>query len=96
MDFTHAAREAGRRVGHLLSRIRQHVPPGVRSLLGLALIAGGLVGFLPILGFWMIPLGIAVIGLDVAPWWRAWRGSAKRLGDGTEKGKPDEGPDASE
>ena len=30
------------------------------------LIVGGLLGFLPILGFWMLPLGIALLSLDVA------------------------------
>lgn len=43
----------------------RRVPPGVRSLLGLVLIAAGLLGFLPILGFWMIPLGLFFIALDV-------------------------------
>ena len=43
-----------------------NVPPGARTLLGLLLMAGGVFGFLPILGFWMIPLGVAVILLDVA------------------------------
>ncbi|MCV2871651.1 hypothetical protein OEZ71_05025 [Defluviimonas sp. WL0050] len=52
----------GRRV---LVRINQKVPPGLRLLLGLLLIAGGILGFLPVLGFWMIPLGIAVVWLDI-------------------------------
>src|SRR5688572_5882543 len=37
----------------------------VRIPLALALIAGGFVGFLPILGFWMIPLGLVLIAQDV-------------------------------
>jgi len=28
---------------------------------------GGLFGFLPVLGFWMLPLGVALIGLDIPP-----------------------------
>jgi len=32
--------------------------------LGIALIIGGLLGFLPVLGFWMIPLGLAVLAVD--------------------------------
>jgi hypothetical protein len=28
---------------------------------------GGVFGFLPILGFWMLPLGVALIGLDIPP-----------------------------
>jgi hypothetical protein len=37
----------------------------VRIPLALALIAGGFVGFLPILGFWMIPLGLLLLAQDV-------------------------------
>jgi hypothetical protein len=37
----------------------------VRVPLALLLIAGGIVGFLPILGFWMVPLGLLLIALDV-------------------------------
>lgn len=29
------------------------------------LVLGGLVGFLPLLGFWMIPLGLALIAYDI-------------------------------
>jgi len=49
--------------------VRAHVPPGLRLVLGLLLIVGGVFGFLPVLGFWMIPLGIAVAALDVRPLW---------------------------
>jgi len=48
-----------------------HVPRGLRSVLGLLLIAGGCVGFLPVLGFWMIPAGLAAIALDI-PACRRW------------------------
>ena len=37
----------------------------VRILLGIALVLGGLIGFLPILGFWMIPLGLLVLAIDL-------------------------------
>ena len=46
------------------------VPPVLRSLLGLLLIGFGVLGFLPILGFWMVPLGALFIALDVPPWRR--------------------------
>jgi hypothetical protein len=32
-----------------------------------ALIAGGVVGFLPLMGFWMIPVGLVLIAQDVPP-----------------------------
>lgn len=71
--MAHAARDFGRRIGRFLVQIHRRVPPGLRTILGLVLVAGGFLGFLPILGFWMIPLGVAVIGMDVAPLVRAWK-----------------------
>lgn len=53
--------------------IRRNVPPGARLLLGLVLIVGGVFGFLPILGFWMLPLGVAVAAMDLVPLWRMLR-----------------------
>ncbi len=29
------------------------------------LVAGGLLGFLPVLGFWMIPLGLTLLSVDL-------------------------------
>ena len=71
------ARDFGRQIGRMLVQVNKRVPPGLRSLLGLLLVVGGVFGFLPVLGFWMIPLGIAVIGLDVEPLRRAWKRRAK-------------------
>jgi predicted PurR-regulated permease PerM len=51
----------------LLRWAQRRLPPGVRSLLGLVLCAFGFLGFLPILGFWMIPLGIALVVADFPP-----------------------------
>lgn len=56
----------------------RRLPPGLRALTGLLLICGGVLGFLPVLGFWMIPLGLAVAALDVVPLWRWLRGGRKR------------------
>lgn len=53
-----------------LGRVRKPGAVWLRVPLSLALIAGGCVGFLPILGFWMIPLGLALLALDV-PFLRA-------------------------
>ena len=38
--------------------------PGVRSVAGLLFIVGGIFGFLPILGFWMIPVGLYFIAME--------------------------------
>jgi hypothetical protein len=37
----------------------------LRIGIGILLVAGGLVGFLPILGFWMVPLGLLVLSVDI-------------------------------
>ncbi len=39
----------------------------LRIGLGVLLVIGGMLGFLPILGFWMIPLGLLVLSIDLAP-----------------------------
>ena len=50
---------------------RDHLPPGVRTVVGILFMIGGVFGFLPILGFWMLPLGAAFIALDI-PFARRW------------------------
>lgn len=46
---------------------RENLPRSrfARIALGAALVLLGLVGFLPVLGFWMIPLGLAILAVDV-------------------------------
>lgn len=44
----------------------------VRIVIGLLLVCGGLLGFLPVLGFWMIPLGVVVLSYEFAMV-RRWR-----------------------
>jgi hypothetical protein len=51
-----------------LYQYAEKVPPVLRSLLGIVLIGLGVLGFLPFLGFWMVPLGALFIALDVPPW----------------------------
>jgi hypothetical protein len=56
-----------------------------RLALGVALLLGGMLWFLPILGLWMLPLGIMVLSIDFHPlrrarrrfdaWWGRWRRS---------------------
>ncbi|KQV31468.1 hypothetical protein ASE23_06445 [Rhizobium sp. Root73] len=59
----------------------------LRISIGAALIFGGILGFLPVLGFWMIPLGLLVLSHDLAfvrrkrrrlsVWWaRKWPASS--------------------
>jgi len=35
-----------------------------RTLLGWSLVIGGIFGFLPVVGFWMLPLGLLVLAVD--------------------------------
>lgn len=42
---------------------------------------GGVFGFLPILGFWMLPLGMALIALDLPPTRRFIEGWMETLKD---------------
>lgn len=54
-----------------------------RIAIGVILIVGGILGFLPVLGFWMIPLGLLVLSVDLPPvrrfrrrlqvWWEKHR-----------------------
>jgi hypothetical protein len=47
-------------------QLKSH-PRWVRIPLGILLLFGGLLGALPILGFWMIPLGLILLSVDF-PW----------------------------
>lgn len=50
-----------------LNRLRRSTSPWVRVPLGILLCLGGVLGFLPILGFWMLPLGLGVLAVDWPP-----------------------------
>jgi hypothetical protein len=41
------------------------LPKPVRIIVGLLFVLFGLVGFLPILGFWMVPVGVGVLAIDI-------------------------------
>ena len=43
----------------------ERLPLFLRIPLGIALCIGGVLGFLPILGFWMLPLGFLLIGMCI-------------------------------
>ena len=67
-----------------------HLPQSkaVRIGIGILLVVGGLVGFLPVLGFWMIPLGLLVLSIDL-PIVRRWR---RQLTDWWHRRKGEEAP----
>lgn len=57
--------EAPDRVARAIRWLRQPKARWIRWPLGLLLIAGGVFGFLPVLGFEFIPLGLLLIAQDV-------------------------------
>ena len=76
-----------RHAGHAL-RFGRHTVRLPRSrfrriALGVGLLLGGVLWFLPIVGLWMFPLGIMVLSIDFHPlrrvrrrfdvWWGRWR-----------------------
>lgn len=50
-------------------RLKQHPNHWLRKTAGVLLIAGGILGFLPVLGYWMLPIGLALLAVDW-PWAR--------------------------
>jgi hypothetical protein len=48
-----------------LSWLRERRARRVRIPIGILLIVSGFLGFLPILGFWMVPLGLLLLAQDV-------------------------------
>jgi len=58
------ARSAGHRIRFGSRTIRLPRSKFRRILLGSGLVLGGLLSFLPILGLWMLPLGIMVLSVD--------------------------------
>ncbi len=74
--------ERRRRLHLLIRRLPRRVRNGVHWLLqpsvwwlripaGLLLVVGGFLAILPILGLWMLPLGLVLLSEDIAPLRRA-------------------------
>ncbi|WP_422370253.1 hypothetical protein [Hoeflea sp.] len=60
-----------------------------RIAVGTSLVCGGILGFLPVLGFWMVPVGLLVLSQDL-PSVRRWRRSLVVRME-RRKGRPDRG-----
>lgn len=56
-------------------RLRTHPNHWVRKAVGVTLVLGGLLGFLPVLGYWMLPLGLGLLAVD----WPVARRAYRRL-----------------
>ena len=53
----------------------------MRTLFGVLFCIGGVFGFLPVLGFWMFPLGLALIAMDIPPLRKRVDGWIEHLAD---------------
>ncbi len=74
-----------------------------RLIVGVILVIGGVLGFLPVVGFWMIPLGLIVLSVDfplirrlrrrlevrIGRWWRS-RQAQKALKAAPKAGEAEE------
>ena len=71
-----------KRVTKLFHRIRLHPNQWLRGFFGVLLLIAGVLGpFVPILGIWMIPLGLVLL-FPNSPWYRRyvnWRRIRRRL-----------------
>ena len=85
------ARAAGHRIRFGSRSIRLPRSKFKRILLGSGLVLGGLLSFLPVLGLWMLPLGIMILSVEFHTLrrvrrrfdsWRGrkWRKRAQRSG----------------
>jgi hypothetical protein len=63
--FEGLEREVPDRVAKVIRWLREPKAKWVRIPVGLALIAGGMFGFMPVLGFEFIPLGLLIIAIDI-------------------------------
>jgi hypothetical protein len=81
-----------------LGKLRVPHSKAKRQVLGWSLVAGGVLGFLPVLGFWMLPLGLAMLSIDSPSMRRKRRrwlvtfgrsSFGARLRNGSAKGKSD-------
>ncbi len=60
-----------------------------RLFVGILLILFGILGFLPILGFWMIPLGLVVLSVDFPVLRRGRRRATIAIGRWVQRIAPD-------
>ena len=61
----HLEREIPYAVARVLRRLRHPDARWIRAPVGLILLIGGIFSFLPILGIWMLPLGLLLMAYDV-------------------------------
>lgn len=72
------------RMGDTVSYLLKPSSRWVRIPSGALLVVGGVFSFLPVLGIWMLPLGLALLAEDVPP----LRSSRSKVLDWVERKKP--------
>ncbi|KFL32388.1 hypothetical protein JP75_02140 [Devosia riboflavina] len=63
--FDKLERRIPRTAGGWLARLRRPEARWIRIPLGILLVLGGIFSFLPVLGIWMLPLGLLLLALDL-------------------------------
>src|SRR5262249_26383038 len=88
---SHVASARDPRLVRLIDSLPRHFRSTIRLLwqrsspwLRMTLVCGGLLGFLPIVGFWMLPLGLVLLADDVS----ALRLARSRILDWIERRRP--------
>ncbi|MET3925415.1 hypothetical protein [Devosia sp. 2618] len=64
-QFDRLQRRVPTAAANLLERIRRPEARLIRIPLGILLVLGGIFSFLPVLGLWMLPLGLLLLALDL-------------------------------
>ncbi|KQN74064.1 hypothetical protein DevBK_05050 [Devosia sp. BK] len=63
--FDRLERKIPAKAAGLLQRIRRPEARLIRIPLGILLVLGGIFSFLPVLGIWMLPLGLLILAIDL-------------------------------
>jgi hypothetical protein len=63
--FKHLEQEVPDRIARQIRNLRHPRAQWIRIRVGLLLILGGVFSILPVLGIWMLPLGLLLIAYDV-------------------------------
>jgi hypothetical protein len=72
------------RIGGAVSHLLRPKSRWIRIPTGVLLIGGGLLAFLPVLGMWMLPVGVALLSEDVP----ALRSARSKVLDWVERRRP--------
>ena len=63
--FDRLERSIPNAAANMLARVRRPEARLIRIPLGILLVLGGIFSFLPVLGIWMLPLGLLLLAIDL-------------------------------